>query len=110
VLRPVAQLGYAVLVPPKISQRELRNDSGAIMRRVEQGERFIVTRNGVPVAELIPHDPTALDIPPQFVPVAQIAAGISRLPSWDLERFKREQKLLDEAIDDRDGDRWSNAR
>jgi antitoxin (DNA-binding transcriptional repressor) of toxin-antitoxin stability system len=32
----------------KISQRELRNDSGTIMRRVEQGERFTVTRNGIP--------------------------------------------------------------
>jgi prevent-host-death family protein len=38
-----------------IGQRELRNDSGAIMRRVEQGESFTVTRNGRPVADLIPH-------------------------------------------------------
>ncbi|HME48464.1 type II toxin-antitoxin system prevent-host-death family antitoxin, partial [Mycobacterium sp.] len=40
----------------RISQRELRNDSGAIMCRVEQGECFTVTRNGVPVADLVPHD------------------------------------------------------
>lgn len=37
-----------------ISQRELRNDSGAVLRRVDAGERFIVTRNGSPVAELTP--------------------------------------------------------
>jgi prevent-host-death family protein len=37
-----------------ISQRELRNDSGEIMRALEQGEDFIVTRNGVPVGELRP--------------------------------------------------------
>jgi antitoxin (DNA-binding transcriptional repressor) of toxin-antitoxin stability system len=37
-----------------ITQRELRNDSGAIMRRLEAGERFLVTRNGVPVGELTP--------------------------------------------------------
>lgn len=79
------------------------------MRRVEQGERFTVTRNGVPVAELIPHDPTASDRRPEFVPVAEIAAGLTGSPSWDVERFKREQKLLDEAVDDRDSDRWSNA-
>ena len=37
-----------------ITQRELRNDSGEIMRRVDRGETFIVTRNGVPVGELAP--------------------------------------------------------
>ena len=34
------------------TQRELRNDSGAILREVQAGEAVIVTRNGVPVAEL----------------------------------------------------------
>lgn len=38
----------------EISQRELRNESGAIMRELESGETFTVTRNGVPVAELVP--------------------------------------------------------
>ncbi|HPY22763.1 MAG: hypothetical protein QG655_1415 [Actinomycetota bacterium] len=38
----------------EISQRELRNNSGEIMRRLDQGESFIVTRNGVPVGELVP--------------------------------------------------------
>lgn len=38
----------------EISQRELRNDSGEIMRQLDQGETFIVTRNGVPVGELSP--------------------------------------------------------
>ena len=33
-----------------ISQRELRNDSGAILREVQAGQTIIVTRNGVPVA------------------------------------------------------------
>ena len=37
-----------------ITQRELRNDSGEIMRRLDQGESFVVTRNGVPVGELTP--------------------------------------------------------
>lgn len=37
-----------------IPHRELRNDSGEIMRRLDQGESFIVTCNGVPVGELIP--------------------------------------------------------
>jgi prevent-host-death family protein len=38
----------------EITQRELRNDSGEIMRRLDAGETFIVTRNGVPVGELTP--------------------------------------------------------
>lgn len=37
-----------------ITQRELRNDSGEIMRLLDRGETFIVTRNGVPVGELTP--------------------------------------------------------
>jgi antitoxin (DNA-binding transcriptional repressor) of toxin-antitoxin stability system len=38
----------------QISQRELRNESGQIMRALEAGESFIVTRGGAPVGELIP--------------------------------------------------------
>jgi antitoxin (DNA-binding transcriptional repressor) of toxin-antitoxin stability system len=38
----------------EISQRELRNDSGRIMRALIEGETFIVTRNGEPVGELTP--------------------------------------------------------
>lgn len=38
----------------EITQRELRNDSGEIMRRLDEGESFVVTRNGVPVGELSP--------------------------------------------------------
>ncbi len=43
-----------IAVPQEISQRELRNESGDIMRQLDQGETFIVTRNGVPVGELVP--------------------------------------------------------
>ena len=38
----------------QITQRELRNESGRIMRALDKGKAFIVTRNGVPVGELIP--------------------------------------------------------
>lgn len=37
-----------------ISQRELRNDNAQVMRGVEQGETYTVTRRGVPVARLSP--------------------------------------------------------
>ncbi len=38
----------------QITQRELRNESGRIMRALDSGKSFIITRNGVPVGELIP--------------------------------------------------------
>ncbi len=38
----------------EITQRELRNESGEIMRELDRGETFVVTRNGVPVGELTP--------------------------------------------------------
>ncbi len=37
-----------------IAQRELRNHAGAVLRRAEEGERFIVTVDGRPTAELGP--------------------------------------------------------
>jgi antitoxin (DNA-binding transcriptional repressor) of toxin-antitoxin stability system len=76
------------------------------MRRVQQGERFTVTRNGVPVADLVPHSESGSDRPPRFVPVAQIAADASELPSWDTARFTHELEELDSAVDDSDADRW----
>lgn len=37
-----------------ISQRDLRNDSAEVLRAVEQGQSYTVTRHGVPVASLSP--------------------------------------------------------
>lgn len=39
-----------------ISQRELRNDNAAVVRGVEAGESYTITRRGVPVARLVPLD------------------------------------------------------
>lgn len=39
-----------------ISQRELRNDNAAIIRGIESGESYTVTKRGVPVARLIPYE------------------------------------------------------
>jgi prevent-host-death family protein len=40
-----------------IAQRELRNDNAKVIAAVAAGESFVVTRNGVPVAELRPIAP-----------------------------------------------------
>ncbi|MDR0483344.1 MAG: type II toxin-antitoxin system prevent-host-death family antitoxin [Cellulomonadaceae bacterium] len=42
------------LGPTVIPQRELRNNSGEILRRAEAGEEFVVTTNGTPVAKVVP--------------------------------------------------------
>jgi antitoxin (DNA-binding transcriptional repressor) of toxin-antitoxin stability system len=41
-------------VANEVTQRQLRNDSGEIMRALDAGESFVVTRNGVAVGELRP--------------------------------------------------------
>ena len=46
------QMLFSLPVSRIISQRELRNDSGAILREVQAGQTITVTRNGMPVAEL----------------------------------------------------------
>ncbi|PRY51412.1 hypothetical protein BCF74_13627 [Knoellia remsis] len=37
-----------------ISQRELRNDSGRIMRGLEDGHTYVITRHSEPIGELRP--------------------------------------------------------
>ncbi len=73
-----------------ITQRELRNDSASVLREVQAGQTIIVTRNGMPVAELRP-------IPPRrFVPRAVIADAAARAPWIDATRFRTD---LDEVVD-----------
>jgi prevent-host-death family protein len=37
-----------------ITHRELRNESGRILREVQEGQTFIITNNGEPVAAIQP--------------------------------------------------------
>jgi prevent-host-death family protein len=48
-----------------IPQRELRNDISAILRAVEEGDRFTITVRGKPVARLVP--PSEEQGPRRFV-------------------------------------------
>ena len=77
-----------------ISQRELRNDSAAVLREVQAGRTLIVTRNGVPIAELRP-------VPPRrFVPRAVIADAGKRAPRIDLARFRADlDATFDQTLD-----------
>jgi prevent-host-death family protein len=40
----------------RIGVREIRQDASIILARVEDGEEFIITNRGVPVARLLPID------------------------------------------------------
>ncbi|MDQ3351477.1 MAG: type II toxin-antitoxin system Phd/YefM family antitoxin [Actinomycetota bacterium] len=73
----------------EITQRELRNHSGEIMRDLDNGETFVVTRNGVPVGELLPlrrH---------RFVAAETAVAMFRAAPPVDYERFRAD---LDTAV------------
>ena len=77
-----------------ISQRELRNDSGAILREVQAGQTIIVTRNGVPAAELrtVPQR--------RFVLRAVIAEAAGRAPRVDASRMRADlDAVVDQSVD-----------
>jgi prevent-host-death family protein len=73
-----------------ISQRELRNQSAAVLREVEAGRTVIVCRNGTPVGELRPIGRR------RFVPRAAIADTAGRAPRIDAARFLAD---LDAVVD-----------
>ncbi len=68
----------------EISQRELRNDSGEIMRRVDRGESFVVTRSGAPIAELVPVRRR------RFVSADAVLGAFRGAPRVDREAFRRD--------------------
>jgi prevent-host-death family protein len=80
----------------RISQRELRNDSGRIMREVSRGGSFVVTSNGVPVAELTPIRRR------RFVAATAALAIFRGAPRVDAASFRRDvDALLDQSPEPR---------
>lgn len=81
---------YASTMAREISQRELRNQSGEIMRQLDQGQSFVVTRNGTPVGELTPlrrH---------RFVTAETAVAVFRKAAPIDYRRFRAD---LDAAVE-----------
>lgn len=75
-------------MPREITQRELRNQSGSIMRALDAGESFVVTRNGVPVGELIPIRRQRL------VDADTFLAAFKGAPKIDYARFRADIDAL----------------
>jgi len=73
-----------------ITQRELRNQSAAVLREVEAGRTIIVSRNGTPVGELRPIRRR------RFVPRAAIADAAGRAARIDAAQFRAD---LDAVVD-----------
>jgi antitoxin (DNA-binding transcriptional repressor) of toxin-antitoxin stability system len=73
-----------------ITQRELRNESGRIMRALDKGKAFVVTRNGVAVGELIPLRQR------MFVPAEAALAAFAGAPRVARRRFRKD---VDAVID-----------
>ena len=83
-----------------IPQRQLRNNNAEILDRVEGGESFVVTRNGVAVADVVPHRQHLG--PPRFPRTSDLlarrqASGTTRL---DGEAWLRDIRDADTFIDD----------
>ncbi|MDT5191525.1 MAG: hypothetical protein QOG79_654 [Mycobacterium sp.] len=72
-----------------VTVRELRNNGGDVLDRVERGESVIVTRDGRPVAELRP-------LPRRSPRAAELIARRKRLPRVDPESLRRD---VDAVID-----------
>lgn len=75
-----------------IAQRELRNNNAQVIDAVASGETFVITRNGVPVADLRPIRRTRRT----FVAKADLTALATTGPHIDLKQFRSD---LDRIVD-----------
>jgi antitoxin (DNA-binding transcriptional repressor) of toxin-antitoxin stability system len=79
-----------------ISQRELRNDSAEIMRRLDLGESFVITRNGQCVGELTPLRRQ------RFISTDHFLTTMHNAPTIDPARFRADiDSVLDQDVNPR---------
>lgn len=75
-----------------VTVRELRNNGGEVLRRVERGERIVVTRDGAPVAELRP-------LPGPGVSPAELIRRRKHLPRVNPDALRRDiDNLIDPSL------------
>lgn len=55
-----------------VSQREMRNNSGELLRRVAAGESVLVTNNGLPAAVLVP---VTVDVRDRLISTGRLKVG-----------------------------------
>ena len=74
------------LIMTSVSIRDAKNRLTELARRVEQGEAIVVTRNGKPVLDLVPHSASAgprLDAVEEFKP----KHGVERIVAFVADDF-----------------------
>lgn len=87
-----------------ITQRELRNNSAAVMDAVEAGEAYHVTRNGVEIAELRPVSRR------RRRSAEELVERHRRLPKVDYDRMRRDaDEFFGSADRVGDEDAWGRA-
>lgn len=75
-----------------VSVRELRNNGAEVLRRVERGENVVVTRDGMPVAELRP-------LPRRTPSTAELIRRRRSMPRVDPVVFRADvDALLDSSL------------
>lgn len=82
-----------------LSQRELRNESGRVLRAVGEGHSFVLTNRGVAVGRIVP-----LDAPDPTLPIVRPAKRIGGWAALKPQRSKSDRpmdQILDEMREDR---------
>ena len=74
----------------EVPQRELRNKTAELLRRVERGEQLRITVHGHPVADLVP-----VNRAERFVLFEELTRDLSGLLPPD-DRLERDLRELDE--------------
>ncbi len=75
-----------------VTIRELRNHGGAVIDRVQAGERLIVSRDGQPVAELRP-------LPRKPLDAATLLERWRHVPPMDPEALRRDiDSIIDQSL------------
>ncbi len=77
----------------EIRQSELRNDNATVMRRVAEGESFVVTVNGRPIADVVPHRQDTGRR--RFVPVVELTEAFAAYPVPDPTAWKADLAAAD---------------
>jgi prevent-host-death family protein len=81
----------------RLSQRELRNQSAAVLRDLANGESFLITNHGQPVGKLIPAGETAPEL--RVSKPATRRGGWANLPLHEASESTRD--ILDDLRADR---------
>ncbi|APZ34062.1 prevent-host-death family protein [Microbacterium aurum] len=82
-----------------LSQRELRNESGRVLREVGEGHSFVLTNRGIPVGRIVP-----LDAPSPTLPIVRHAkrvGGWAALKPAGAENDRPMTQIIDELREDR---------